>query len=179
MAEVEKWMRGCLERTLVQVDKFNTANDIEKGDFVLIFQGKAVKPSDLGSIYSSATVARREGSMMFGGIARNSSPAASTRQVQLDISVDNSIYKLVQCASAAASITDKFGICAVSDADGNWGLEDQKVEPDCSYPIAVLVESKPAAGTDILCKLLPTKLFNGSHSYNICDVDSALSYDGT
>lgn len=178
MAEVERWMRGCLERTLVQVDKFAAANNVEKGDFVLVFQGKAVIPSDLGSIYSSATVARREGSMMFGGMARNSSPANSTRKVQLDISVDNSIYKLAQCAAAAASITDKFGICAVSDADGNWGLEDQKVEPDCSYPIAVLVESKAAPGTDILCKLLPTKLFNGSHSYNICDTDSALSYAG-
>lgn len=178
MAEVERWMRGCLERTLVQVDKFAQADAIEKGDFILVFQGKAINPSKLGSIYSSATVARREGSMMFGGVARNSSPADSTRQVQLDISVDNSIYKLTQCAAAAASITDKFGICAVSDADGNWGLEDQKVEPDCSYPIAVLVESKPATGTDILAKLLPTKLFNGSHSYNICDVDSALSYAG-
>ena len=178
MSQVEKWMRGCSQRTLVQVDKFATANLVEKGDFVLIFQGKAITPSDLGQIYSSATVARREGSMMFGGIARNTSDAASTRQVQLDISVDSSIYKLVQCTAAAASITDKFGICAVSDADGGWGLEDQKVEPDCSYPIAVLVESKAATGTDVLCKLLPTKLFNGSHSYTICDADSALSYAG-
>lgn len=178
MSEVERWMRGCLERTLVQIEKYAAANNVEKGDHVLIFQGKAVIPSDLGQIYSSATVARREGSMMFGGIARNSSPANSTRLVQLDISVDNSIYKLTQCVAAAASITDKFGICAVSDADGNWGLEDQKVEPDCSYPIAVLVETKPATGTDILAKLLPTKLFNGSHSYNICDIDSALSFAG-
>ena len=178
MAQVERWMRGCSQRTLVQIDKLDSANLVEKGDFVLIFQGKAITPSDLGQIYSSATVARREGSMMFGGIARNTSDANSSRQVQIDISVDSSIYKLVQCTAAAASITDKFGICAVSDADGGWGLEDQKVEPDCSYPIAVLVESKPAAGTDILAKLLPTKLFNGSHSYNICDGDSALSYAG-
>jgi len=178
MAETERWMRGCLERTLVQIDKWDSAEDIEKGDFILIYQGHAIKPSDLGQIYSTAPIARREGAMMFGGVARNSSPADSTRKVQLDISVDNSIYKLSQCTAAAASITDKFGICAVSDAAGGWGLEDQKVEPTCSYPIAVLVEEKAAAGTDILCKLLPTKLFNGSHSYTLCNGDSALSYAG-
>jgi hypothetical protein len=163
---------------LLQPPDINTANDIEKGDFVLIFQGKALKPSDIGYIYSSATVARREGTMMFAGVARNTSRAAATTKVQVDISVDNSIYKFTQCTAAVASITDKFGICA-EQSGGLWGLLDQKVEPDCSYPIAVLVEEKSiATGTDVLCKLLPTKLFNGSHSYNICDTDSALSYAG-
>ena len=117
--------------------------------------------------------------MLFGGVARNSSPSGKTTKVQVDIGLE-AIFKLEQCSAHAASVTDLYGICAVSNAANLWGLEDQKVEPDCSYPIAVLVESKIATGTDILCKLIPQKLFNPVHSYNMCPIggDDALSYAG-
>jgi hypothetical protein len=166
MAEVERWMNGPQPRKLVKLD-VASATVIEKGDFVLLFQGNAIPPSLIGYIYSSATVARREGCMLFGGIARNSSPAGSTTQVQIDVSPE-SLYKLTQCSAHAASVADLYGICAVSNADGLWGLEDQKVEQDCSYPIAVLMESKAATGTDAYMSLVPSKLFYPIHSYTIC-----------
>jgi hypothetical protein len=166
MAETERWMNGPQPRKLV---KLNVDSDvvIEKGDFVLLFQGKGINPEQIGYIYSSATVARREGAMLFGGIARNSSPSGSTTQVQIDVSPE-SLYKLTQCSAHAASVADLYGICAESNADGLWGLQDQAVELDCSYPIAVLMDEKAATGTDIYASLIPTKLFYPQHSYTIC-----------
>ena len=176
MTETERFMRGPQPRTLVEVPCVTTIG-IEKGDFVLIFRGNAVNPAAIGYIYSSATAARRDVRLFFGGIARNSSPVGSTTKVQIDVSLE-SIFALDQCTAHAASIADLYGICAVSNAAGVWGLEDQKVEPDCSYPIAVLVQEKLASETRILAKLLPGKLFNVHHSYNICGVDGDLSYAG-
>lgn len=166
MAQTERWMNGPQPRKLVPL-RVASATVIEKGDFVLIFQGMAIPPSLIGYIYSSALTARREGAMLFGGIARNSSPAGQTAVVQIDVSPE-SLYKLTLCSAAAASVADLYGICAVSNGDGLWALEDQKVEPDCSYPIAVLMEEKAAAGTEIYASLIPTKLFYPQHSYTIC-----------
>lgn len=166
MAETERWMNGPQPRKLVPL-RVASATVIEKGDFVLLFQGMAIPPSLIGYIYSSATTARREGAMLFGGIARNSSKDGETALVQIDVSPE-SLYKLTLCTAAAASVADLYGICAVSNAGGLWALEDQKVEPDCSYPIAVLMEEKAATGTDIYASLIPTKLFYPQHSYTIC-----------
>lgn len=166
MAQTERWMNGPQPRKLVPL-RVASATVIEKGDFVLIWQGMAIPPSLIGYIYGSATTARREGAMLFGGIARNSSPAGQTNLVQIDVSPE-SLYKLTLCTAAAASVADLYGICAVSNAGGLWALEDQKVEPDCSYPIAVLMEEKAAAGTDIYASLVPSKLFYPVHSYTIC-----------
>lgn len=176
MAETERFMRGPQPRTLVEIPCVTTIG-IEKGDFVLIWRGNAVNPAAIGFIYSSAPAARRDVRMVFGGIARNTSRVGSTTKVQIDVSLE-SIFALDQCSAHAASVADLYGICAVSNAAGVWGLEDQKVEPDCSYPIAVLVQEKLASETRILAKLLPGKLFNVSHSYNICENESHLSYDG-
>lgn len=166
MAQVERWMNGPSPRKLVPL-RVASATVIEKGDFVLIFEGMAIPPSLIGYLYSSALTARREGAMLFGGIARNSSPAGETNLVQIDVSPE-SLYKLTLCSAAAASVADLYGICAVSNGDGLWALEDQKVEPDCSYPIAVLMEEKAAAGTDIYASLIPSKYFYPQHSYTIC-----------
>ena len=166
MAETERFMSGPVPRTLVEID-CSTLVGIEKGDFVLIWRNTAIPPSSLGTVYTTATKARREGCMLFGGIARNSSPVGSTNQVQLDISLE-SVYKLEQCSAHAASVADLYGICAVSNASNLWGLADQTVQMDCSYPIAVLLKSKSATGTDIIAKLVPQKLFNPVHSYTIC-----------
>lgn len=176
MAETERFMRGPQPRTLVEIPCVTTIG-IEKGDFVLIWRGNAINPAALGFIYSGAVVARREVRMIFGGIARNSSPVGKTTKVQIDVSLE-SIFALTQCSAHAASIADLYGICAVSNAAGAWGLEDQKVEPDCSFPIAVLVQEKLATGTRILAKLLPGKLFNVHHSYAICGTEADLSYAG-
>lgn len=167
MAETERFMSGPVPRTLVELECAITVG-VEKGDFVLIWQGNAIPPSQIGYIYTSATKARREGAMLFGGVARNSSPVGSTTPVQIDISLE-SVYKFCQCTAAAASVADLYGICAESNASNLWGLSDQAVEPDCSYPIAVLLKAKSATGTDIICKLVPQKLFNPVHSYNICN----------
>jgi hypothetical protein len=166
MSDTERFMRGPEPRTLIQVD-VASATVIEKGDFVLIFKDKAITPSQLGTVYTTVTKARREGAMLFAGIARNASPAGSTNKIQVDIGLE-AIFKLTQRTAAAQSVADLFGICAVSNASNLWGLEDQKVQADCSYPIAVLIESKPATGTDVFCKLVPQKLFNPVHSYTIC-----------
>lgn len=174
MAETERFMRGPQPRTLVEIPCVTTIG-IEKGDFVLLWRGNAINPAALGFIYSSAPTARREARMIFGGVARNTSPVGSTTKVQIDVSLE-SIFALDQCSAHAASVADLYGICAVSNAAGAWGLEDQKVEPDCSYPIAVNVQEKLALETRILAKLLPGKLFNVHHSYNICENESHLSY---
>lgn len=176
MAIVERFMRGPQPRTLVEVP-VASATVVEKGDFVLIFQGNAITPTALGNIYSSATVARREARMMFGGVARNSSAAGSTAPVQIDVSLE-SIFRFDQCNAGAASVADLYGICAVSAAGGVWGLADDTIEPDCSYPICVCVQAKGATGTEMLAKLLPGRLFNVHHSYNICMAETAYSYAG-
>ena len=174
--QVERLVSGHAPRCLVEIP-VASATVISKGDFVLLYQGNAIPPSLLGSIYSSATVARREGFMMFGGIARNSSRSGDTDPIQIDISADSQ-YHLQQCSAGALSVPDLLGICAVSNASNLWGLEDQKVSADCSYPIAVTLKAKGATGTRIIARLLHTKLFMPQGSYNICDGDSALSYAG-
>jgi hypothetical protein len=175
MANVERIMSEPEPRNVIKVP-VASATVVEKGDFILIYQGNAITPSMLGTIYSSETVARREGRQMFAGIATSASAAGETAPVIVDIGLEG-LWKLTQDAAAAASVADLYGIAATGSGVA-WGLLDQQVEPDCSYPIAVLVDEKQATGTDIYCKALPGKLFNVAHSYNICDGDSALSYAG-
>ncbi len=167
MSDTERFMRCPEPRTLIQVEKHASTVVVEKGDFVLIYKGKAITPSVLGTVYTTATKARREGAMLFGGIARNASASGDMNKIQVDIGLE-AIFKLTQCTAGAASVADLFGICAVSNASNLWGLEDQKVQADCSYPVAVLIEEKAATGTDLFCKLVPQKLFNPVHSYTIC-----------
>jgi hypothetical protein len=169
-------MRGPQPRTLVEIPVLS-AQVVEKGDFVLIWQGNAITPSGLGSIYAQPTTARRDARMIYAGVARMSSANGQTAPVQVDVSLE-SIFAFEQCSAHAASVADLYGICAVSTAGGLWGLADDTVEPDCSYPIAVLVQQKLALGTRMLCKQLPGKLFNVEHSYNLCPADVDMSFAG-
>lgn len=169
-------MNGPEPRTVIEVDKYDNDIVFEKGDFALIYRGKAITPSTLGTIYSSATVARREAAQMFAGVVANASAAGDSNKIRIDIGLE-SYFKLAQNAAGAMSVADFIGIKATGSGVA-WGLEDQQIEGDCSYPIAVIVQSKSSTGTDVLAKLLPQKLFNAVHSYAICDGESALSYAG-
>ena len=176
MANTERFMSNPGNQDIIPVP-VASATVIEKGDFVLIWRGNAIQPSDMGSIYSASTVARREGCQFFAGIAQAASASGETAKIGVDIGGDTKL-KLTQASAAALSVADMVGIAATSIAGGLWGLEDQKVEADCSFPIAVVVEEKAATGTDVYCKLLPTRLFNFAHSYPTCMTESNASYAG-
>ena len=176
MANKERFMKNLDNQNIISVP-VASATVIEKGDFVLMWRGSAITPSMLGDIYGSATAARREAANLFGGISQDASAAGDTLPVSVDIGLDG-IYALDQCTAGAMSVADLVGFCATSIAGGLWGLGDQTVEADCSYPIAVVVQEKAATGTRILAKMLPNRVFNFVHSYPICDTESNMSYAG-
>ena len=176
---VERFRRGLADQQcLIQVP-VASATIIAKGDFVLLFDGKAIQPSDLGDLYNTNLAARQESSRMFLGMAMDESESGEELDIRVDISL-NSIWNLTLCTAAAHSIADLFGICAYSTAANSWALYDQKIEPDCSYPIMQCVKEKAAAGTDILCKMVQNLMNNRQPSWaaDTCHTDSDLSFEG-
>lgn len=179
MANTERFRRTPQQSEVLIEVPVASATVIEKGDIVLLWDGKAIQPSDLGSIYDTELAARAEGARMFLGIAWDPSPAGSTHDIRVDICID-SIYEYPQCDAAAASIADLYGICAASTAASEWALSDQAIEPDCSYPIMQCVREKTATGTSLLVKMYQNHFYNRPPSWamDTCHTDSDKSYAG-
>lgn len=148
MANTERFLRGL--QTPIEVP-VASATVIEKGDFICLVSGNAVPAGSVADAGDAA--ANREAvADAFIGMALTASASGETDPVIVDCS-DNAIYKLTLQTAAAVSVADLIEIYATTAA-----ASDQLVVAGSTSPIAVVVKEKSASGTDVECKLLPSKL---------------------
>jgi hypothetical protein len=175
----ERFRRSLHDQCLIEAP-VASATIIAKGDLVLLWAGKVIQPDDLGSIFNSEAAAIQEGARLFFGVAEDESEAGETLDVRVDVSTD-SIWEYTQCTAAVASIGDLFGFCAVSTAANAWRLYNQRITPDCSYPIMQCVREKTVTSDgEMLCKMVQNRFNNRGPSWaaDTCRIEGDASYAG-
>lgn len=160
MANENRYRHG--RQLLVQVP-VDSATIIEKGDFVLVYGGKATTPTQLlasGSEKTTRQLAKNACAAAFLGIAENASGSGDTDDILVDVSLE-SIYELKQAAAAACSFGDQVTFQANSTASASYNCADDSISvaANCDNPIGVVVRQHTAAqGAGTLTKLVPQKV---------------------
>jgi hypothetical protein len=144
MANTERFRYG--HQTIISVPK-KASEEVEKGDFICLSGGEAVTALGVGAAANKAA-AREAAADVFLGIAQNSSAAADTNDILVDINL-KAIYEFDLAAAAACSVGDLLEIYA-----GNSYATDQTMVAGTTSHIAVCVKDKGASGTKVLAKML-------------------------
>lgn len=156
MGNENRFKRG--NKLLVEVP-IESSTVVEKGDLVMLVNGKATTPSQYycqGNELEQASYIVDKVADYFIGVADTPSANGDDKDLLVDISME-SIYELKLPAAAALSFGDYLGIYASSTASASYTASDYEVEADNTDPIAICMKERTASNEDlsVLVKFMP------------------------